>query len=521
MSPVRIGLEIGARTVRAVWSTAGWGRAGAWQVRDVTRTDASDPAALAGDLAKLLRPLRSRRSTASLCAAAPASTLRVLTLRAADAAHVPQAVAAELPSLLPFEVDRARHAFRIRRQQRVEDALECTVIVAACEAASLQQMLDALWRAGWPTYRAMPAALALARSAKALGVTGADPVILMDLGERQTTMVLVENGEPIYARDVTLGHEHVTDALMGQVSVEGSTLSLTREEAETLKRDAGLPPAQAGTTVGPRRIPIATYLAMVQPILEQLVSEIRRTMTFGARATQATAPVRVMVSGGGVHIPHLDEWLAKQLGVPVARLDCSPLLGPSGAAGAVACGLALGDEQGLRIDLAPRAWRQRWLLTRTAALLWRTLTLATALIWMGAGWWQSQGQQTARTLRALTAQWASVQPMADLARTVEERAHLIDRLTAASGIGADWLQRLAADFPEPVRLTRLAADGPRHTQLDGEAQELDQTPEAYVSELSLWLDRAGLCRDVQVGSTTRVDGDTPLMQFSLACRRGS
>ncbi len=513
-SSLRIGVDINARTLNAAWVTQRLGAPPQWHFLERPRTHGAEAATLSQDLSALLHPLRAHRFTAGLMISAPTSTIRSLTVQVTQAAGIPEAVRAELPKLLPYEADRAQVQFRVRRQQRVDDHLECAIALTACEAASLQDALDALWQAGWTVRGVAPAALALVNTAAALGAVGQDAVVLMDIGERLTTMVLIEAGVAVYARDVTLGGDHLTDALTGQVG----SVALTWDEAETLKRDVGIPAPQPALTIGPRRIPVGTYLSMVQPILEQLVSEVRRTMTFGAQAASAAAPVRVMISGEGSRLPQIESWLSSQLGVPVTRLHCERWLGAAGAAAAVSCGLALFDHSP-KLDLQPRASKERSVIARTAAQLWRGLALAVVAIWIGSGVWQVRRQHLAGTLGTVTARWAAVQPVVEMKDAVEAHTQLLHRLTVEQGIAASWFRTLAGTFPNAVRLTTLTVSGAHDVRLDAEAQEREQSPEASVSEFALWLDQAHLCRNIQLGSAGRKDNASSLVAFALTCQR--
>jgi type IV pilus assembly protein PilM len=514
--PIRIGVEVGARTLTAVWNSGRIGGAASWHLLQCRRTQ-DDPASLSRDLAQLLRPLRRWRSTASLTLCAPTSFVRLLTVQVNDLKQLPQAIRERLPTLLPFDVEQAQYAFRVKRHSRVDDQWECQLSLAACEAGLLQQALAALWQAGWAARAIAPAALALAQTAKTLQALGQDAAVLMEIGERRTTMVLVEAGEVVYARDVALGIDHLIDALTARVAVGSATISLTREEAEGLLQQAGIAETASGAALGPRGIPAATYLALVQPILEQLVSEIRRTMTFGAQAAKAAVPIRVVVSGAGCRLPNMASWLSQQLAVPVVRLNCEPLLGQEGSAAAIACGLAL-FEPVPKPDLAPAPVRQRWLLLQLAARLWRGLLLAALLIWAAAGLWQARRQEVSRQLQMLASRWVAVKPVVELQAALAAHTQLVQRLVVQDGVPLEWFVRLSRDFPNPVRLVRLSTQANGEVRVEGEAQEREQTAEAYVSELGLWLERARVCRQVSLGSTGRVTAESPLVTFSLTCQ---
>lgn len=506
--PLSIGIELGARTVRAAWAQGRRVEPARVRCREQRRSDETNPSTLPRDLASALRPLRRHWFRADVTLAAPQSTMRRLTLRVAHAAQLSEAVREQLPQLLPFEVERAQVHFVIEHSRRVDGQLECSVLVAACEREALQHELEALWQAGWVATRVIPSALALYHAAEATDALGRDPVMLTEIAERATTVVLVDAGQITYARELTLGDEHLTEALTGQVSVGERAIVFSREQAEAIRRQVGVPETPSGdVAVGQGVMPVATYLAMIQPVLEQLVSEIRRTMTFGAQAATGGAPTRLLLSGVGARLPRLDQWLSQQLAMPVVPME----------GGAIACGLVMGKSAS-SINLQPLAWRRRGRVVRAASWLWRGLALVALVCWLDAGWWQLQRQPVAQRVRALKAQWAELHPVAELHESLAAQARLVRRLSVDEGVPLEWFSRLAQEFPNPIRLTRLTVTAQRQVSLTGQAQEREQTPEASISELALWLEHAGLCRSVQLGSTHRVVSSGSLVEFALTCQ---
>ncbi|MBI3996883.1 MAG: hypothetical protein HY352_04420 [Candidatus Omnitrophica bacterium] len=468
------------------------------------------------DLSELLRPVRRVRGRASLVVVAPNSHVRQLTMQVTHPSTIGSSLHAQLPALLPFDASEAHVQFHLERRQPINGHHEVVVSLMACERTLLQRDLEWLWRSGWMPTAVIPSALALVQVGRALGTIGAEPVVLMDIADRRTTIALVDAGAVTYARDVALGMEHLIDALTSQVSMGDRTLALSRPKAEALLRDVGIP-HEASTVVGPVQIPVATYLAMIQPVLEQLASEIRRTMTSGAHATTATPPTRLLISGEACRLARYDTWLAAQLGMSVTRLTCESLLGESGATAAVVCGAALCDQMPSRSLLLPMFHRRR-IVTTIAGYLWKTLLAMTLLIWLGTGWRMHQDQRLLQRRRELEAPWVVLQPAVSLQQQCETYAGVAQHVTKAFSLPPAWFHQLAKAFPNPVRLTRLDVSATRAVMLEGEAQERAQTAEATVSELTVWLQESRLCRDVQVGSTRRVEADGNLVAFSLTCQ---
>ncbi len=512
---MRIGLECGARTLKVAWVATRRGRV-EWHYAEQLRASDTSPETFHRELAQLLHPLRRSRVSAQLVLTAPEAHLCQFSVQLADAKHVPEAVREQLPKLLPFEVERAQVQFLVRSQQRAEGGVECRLLLAACDKGAVRPTLDALWALGWTPSSVIPAALALVETAKALKAIDQEPVVLMEMGERTTTIVLVDGGDAVYARDVTLGDDHLTEALMGRVSVGQATLALSREQAEAIKREVGIPDAATPAAIAHAQVPVATYLALVQPILEQLVSEVRRTMTFGAYTAMESTPTRVVISGEGSRLPNFAHWLSGQLGVPVVRLHCEKLLGEQGAAAAVTCGLAL-FERPPKLDLQPPVSRQRRSFMRITTRLWQALVVVIVMFWAGAAWWGVRQNDLRRELTALRARSVDLQPVATLQEAIATHAQLVQQLSRSQGLPLDWFRRLAQGFPKPVRLFKLSINVTRQVQMTGEAQGWDQSPEAQVSTLTLWLEQSQLCRKAQLAPTRRPSENSPTVEFSLTC----
>lgn len=513
-----IGVEIGAHALKAARAIRKGGRL-TWQYRQQVRRNDAGAHALSEDLAALLKPWRWERFHARLILAAPNSYIRRLTVRAVTAQTIGEAVQARLPSLLPFDAAQAHVRFDIEAQRPAGDKVEATVLLSACDRAAAQELLDAVWHAGWPVAALVPAGAALHAAAQELEAAGQEPAVLLELGARQTTIALVDAGRLLCARDVAIGDEHLTDALTGEVNAQGRTVALTVEQALALKTRIGIPESGAGVPEAELPLPLAVYLSMVQPILEQVVAEVRRTMALIGDTAVESSPQRLLLTGDGSRLPNLPHWLSGQLGVPVVRLQCEKLLGETGANATIPCGLVW-SAQGrmLSSDLQPAPSRRRAVIARAASRTWKFLLLAAALAGVATWSWSDRQHVAAQQVAALEARWDALRPVEDLQATAVQERQVIHRLTEAS-VPPAWLHRLAEEFPRPVRLSRLVVTAEGSVNLAGQAQGWEQTPEATLSELTLWLEQAQICRDVQLESSQRGSGAEGAVEFSLTCER--
>jgi len=511
---LHISLEIGERTIRLAWARPLPGGKRAWRYVEHPRSRPEDAASLAADLRLALRPLRAAHLNAHVVLAAPHTHLRAVRLRVASRDVLAEALRQRLPTLLPFEAGRARTQFRILKEERRETGWDYTVQVASCEISLLQEQLGRLWEAEWVPRHVCPPGLALSRAAAELHQLTDDPLLILHIDHRATTMVLMHNRDVVFARDVALGTAHVVDALTHQVAVGGNTVQLSQAQAETLLQRAGFSSAEAASTHG--LLPPATYAALVQPVLEQLASEMQRTVTFGVQSAEAAMPTRVLLSGEGVRLPQVESWCRQQMSLPVERLSCQAAFGELGSHAAIIYGLAL-HEGAPMLDLQLPVVRKRRSTLRFVRFACHALVGLVLAMWLSIGGLMAQDGTLRRTRTALEARWAQLSPVVSLQGRLDTHDRLVDRLVEEQGVPFNWLRRLADGFPDAVRLSRLVARSER-IDMEGEGQARTQTPEAHVSELVLWLQRAKVCRNVQRLNVPGGGSGLRVTRFALTCR---
>jgi len=509
-----IGIELGERTLRVVWPVYQPGRRRHWQYREQRRNQVTDLKAWQRDLTQLLHEIVSPWADVQLFLVAPSSYVRLLTVQSVDSRHAFEAARAQLPALFPFELERAQIQYQLCSHERMADHVECLLLVAASERRALDEYLRMFWNAGWIPRAVLPASVALSQLAHTLHLPLQPPLLLMALGEERTTMAVIAHGTIVQARDVILGVRHLAEALSGEITINQERVTVSHEEAEDLLRTLGVSGnAQASAT--PPRIPVPTYLGMIQPLLEQFLSELHRTM---AITEGLSAPQQIVLAGEALRLPGFEHWLAKQTGLPVTSLRCEELLGPEGSTAAIACGLALTETSAATLDLRPRPWRQRAALAGCLGALWKMLALLMLCFWLGSGFWQIRHRLMTRQLHDLQERRSRVQPVFDLTQDLASYTGALHQL-ASQGMPLAWFHQLTQGFPSAVRLTALSIDS-QHQQahLLAEVQEQEQTAEASVSAFVLWLTHAHLCRQVQLEPSHHSSSAKSVIEMALTCQ---
>ena len=162
--------------------------------------------------------------------------------------------------------------------------------------------------------------------------------MLVHVGRALTIVCLLEHGQPVFTRDISVGGQLHLDAILRELGPTGA------DELSAKRILHGQFPAH----VGPEQV-----TPVLRQASQQLVLEVRNTIDF----YRATAPVeklsRVVVSGGACEAVGLVDLLGSEFGAPVDVFDPfrrvarpSRAIGAdvAGPAYAVAVGLAMRQE---------------------------------------------------------------------------------------------------------------------------------------------------------------------------------
>ena len=171
-------------------------------------------------------------------------------------------------------------------------------------------------------------ALSMIRSL--VGQDYADTVLVVDMGAKNTSINLVENGYLRLSKSLNVGGDTITASL-------SQSLSVNFGRAEQFKKDFGL------STASGQQIP-----QVMRPILDIIKNEAAQLINLVASRGEHVD--RILLSGGASRLPNLKEYFAV-LGKPVTLADpwshviyppnLKPIIDSLGLNLAVAVGLAM------------------------------------------------------------------------------------------------------------------------------------------------------------------------------------
>ncbi|MBN2522997.1 MAG: hypothetical protein JXB24_06960 [Bacteroidales bacterium] len=132
-------------------------------------------------------------------------------------------------------------------------------------------------------------------------------------------LTIFRNGQLDFHREIVMGDNDFTKAIIGTIFHEGKAIQFSMEEAEEFKNKFGYPLGFVDS-MSFKGAPLSELGAMMRPVMERLTGEIQRSIGFYSDKTKGDSVSALYLIGKGSKIKHLDQVLNSRVGIPVARL---------------------------------------------------------------------------------------------------------------------------------------------------------------------------------------------------------
>jgi type IV pilus assembly protein PilM len=148
-----------------------------------------------------------------------------------------------------------------------------------------------------------------------------ESVALIDIGAHTSTIAMVQKDEVVFSREIGIGGENLTEALMDLSRINRPGGILSYQEAEEIKFKYGIPLDEMEGEQTEEGLSLESIREGLMPIVDRLIMEIDRS--FGYFKTQAENQNidRIFLSGGGSLLKGLGPAIGRSFNLPVADYD--------------------------------------------------------------------------------------------------------------------------------------------------------------------------------------------------------
>lgn len=210
---------------------------------------------------------------------------------------VPEIVKYEAQQQIPFDMDEVIWDYQVFTDAATG---EMEVGIFAMRRELLRSHLSFLSTLNLEPAAVQASPLALYNTLKFEGLCATDAAtVIVDIGAQNTDLIVAE-GETLWTRNIPIGGNNFTEALL-------KTFKLSFRKAESLKR-------KAGTHKYARQI----FQAM-RPVFADLVAEIQRSLGFFTSSRRGVKLGRVVAMGSAFKLPGMVKFVQQNLGMEVVR----------------------------------------------------------------------------------------------------------------------------------------------------------------------------------------------------------
>ena len=299
----------------------------------------ADPAMVSQTVQQLLDSLGMRRASITSALAGHAVIVKRLSLPAMSDAELAEAIPWEAEQYIPFDLADVQLDFQvISGGDSTKPAADGSkagleVLLVAARKDRIDDRAGVIAQTGRRPVVVDVEAFALANAYQMNYPERTDPLsALIHVGRNVTVVCLLERGEPIFTRDISIGGQVHVAALLKEFGPSGV------DELAAKRMLHGQYPADVAADQA---------ASVLRDASAQLVLEVRKTVDF----YRATSPIdrlsRVVLSGGAWEAVGLVDLLASEFGAPVDVFDPFRRVTRSGRASADAAGPAYAVAVGL------------------------------------------------------------------------------------------------------------------------------------------------------------------------------
>ncbi len=288
--------------------------------------------------------------------------------------RIPDLVKYEAQQQIPFDMEEVIWDYQIFENP---EAAETEVGIFAMRRELMREYLRFLSDLNFEPAIVQASPLALYNALRYDGLCGQEPIAILDIGAQNTDLLVVD-GNSLWTRNIPIGGNNFTEALL-------KTFKLSFSKAENLKRSAS-------SSKYARQI----FQAM-RPVFADLVAEVQRSIGFFTSSRRGVKLNKLLAMGNAFKLPGMPKFIQQNLGMEVVRPSTFNRLSASNASNApqlmdqllsfgIAYGLAVQGlgQAAITSNLLPPEiakqviWRKKtpWFYGAAACLL-----LSAGLVW--------------------------------------------------------------------------------------------------------------------------------------------
>ncbi len=310
-----VGLDLGSHTVKIAHLNADKGPPTLLNFGLATLPDRAfaegklrDPGLVVATIQKLSKHLKIKEKSVAISISGYEVMIKKIDLPLMTEEELGSRMHEQLGQYIPYSIDEVNIDYQILGMVKNRPkAME--VLLVAAKKDSISDYADMVREAGFDPLVIDIDCFALSNAHEATYGASEETVALVDIGANKASIYVLNAGNPVFTRDISIGGFQITDAIRGRYR-------LPYEEAEQIK--LGRPSETA---------PVKELADIFLTVANEWVAEVKRVIDFFYGNYPEDKIGKLFLSGGSSRIPGLDKLFGKKTGIeaeifnPLSRLE--------------------------------------------------------------------------------------------------------------------------------------------------------------------------------------------------------
>ena len=230
--------------------------------------------------------------------------LRIISIPKMEKKEAREAIKWEIEANIPLALDQVYYDWQILDENISAEKNKMDVLVVAISKKTVDQFMEVLEGAGLEVVGLEIESVAQARSLLASGNNGG-AVLIIDFDERRTGFFIASKGTPCFTSSIPVSSQSLNDSI-------SKTLSVSLADAEKTRFSHGIGSDFKNSDI---------FFA-VKPVLENLISEIERSIDFFLSELKYSGSVdEIIICGKEAATKGIVPYVSKRLGKKVVLGD--------------------------------------------------------------------------------------------------------------------------------------------------------------------------------------------------------
>ena len=259
-----------------------------------------NPQSIAETIRALVNQIKTKRTHAATALSGTSVMVKRITIPRIDAKLIPEQIRWEAEQYIPYDINEVNLEYEVLKSNTSVESMD--ILLVAAIQGHVFKYAEAISLAGLNCAVLDVSGFALANCFKTnYGDLTGQSIALLNIGATSTSMVVLDNKEVVFARDIPVGGSNYTADLQ-------KGLNVSQEEAEAIK-----------LSIGKDKTAPAEAQDILSATTEVVSDEIKASFDFYLNSASSHSITRCFVTGGASRTVGLLERLSKI--VPCEKMD--------------------------------------------------------------------------------------------------------------------------------------------------------------------------------------------------------